>query len=1357
MKKAARLLAILLFGSLEALPQTNPNLENGIKPYGSYNGGQFDQVSLTNGNLHVRIPIISYQQRGKLAVSYSFVINAKNWYVKMQQPRPEGPVSYSWQYSGTGGVLFDQGIKLSKHSLQYGDQYTGITTVVYYTLAENDGPSHDLAPLDDTRTTWRSSDASGYLLQVDSAGNVLVSDRVGNRWTGFMGEPDGPPENSFAEAVLNRVTDSNGNYMNITGILGDLIDNQGMPTAIQVTDTLNRVISPRPTNTDLGDCPSNSTNAQQVLFPGLNGGSYSIKVCYFPVQLATSFQKQGVAEGTGTVYLANALVLPDHSKWIFSYDSYANLSSMTMPTGATVSYQWTTAEICSGSGTDKSRLVTSRTFNANDGTGSHATSYTWGFAPNVFSPIVNTVTDPAGNDSVHTITELAHGPCPYYETTAQHFQGSGSNRTLLKTVTTDYHPLAPAPIRVTTVWPNGKAAKVETDYDSGFTARNNDPNLTDTYTWLYGSVTSQREYDYGATTATRQTATTLEWQSDTTGNYLSSNLLDLPASVVLKDGTGNRCAETDYTYDETSYLTGASIGTQHDAAPGPKPGNPSTISNWVSKTALTGSTCNPSATGSTIVSHTNWYDTGMPYKSIDANNHETTYTYSSSFAGAYVTQTDLPDTHAPNLAHHVVSGNYDFNTGLLTSFTDQNGKITSYSYNDPLLRPTAIVYPDTDSSSNHGETDFHYPDPNTVQRQQRIDGSRWTNSYVQYDGLGRESRRATWNDQPGNRWDQVDTCYDAVGRVSFKPYAYQSTGFNAPKRCSNSTGPGDAFIYDGLGRIRSVAHSDNTVTTTEYGVAGNTSTFGSAVRITDEGNGSYNVQRILQTDGLGRLTSVCEVSGGTLQGSTGSPAPCNLDISGNGFLTSYGYDVPGNLISVTQAGTNRSFAYDTLSRLISAANPESGTTSYAYDADAACSTPNSFIGQLVKKVDARSVRTCMRYDEINRLTQKNYSDGTPTATFNYDEASITTSPTATTLTNTNGRQSSITTGSTGSLFSYDPMGRVLNDYQCTPRTCAGNSYYNLPYQYDLLGDATSAGNGMNTTFTSSFNSAGRLTQMTSSLNSPAAQYPGTLLSNASYSPFGLAWADLGNGWGETRTYHQRGWLQNQKDGPATNNAPQPGHGSVTISGNLNFYLQQTQAAQPAWVNIAITGVERGFYVDGGGDCYWDSESHEWICPGGGTWYWDTGYVRINVNGTQKDAYYQGGSDRTTIVEDLANQFNSDAGSTVWASPNGDIIKFTARNAGYYTNAYTFWTDAWGTDATGYFSGSSFGTDPQSGSLSGGQDAQYQPIYDSGYTSITVSDGVNSHTTPYGLWSGSGTTAASVAQGLCNAINGDSGG
>ena len=80
---------------------------------------------------------------------------------------------------------------------------------------------------------------------------------------------------------------------------------------------------------------------------------------------------------------------------------------------------------------------------------------------------------------------------------------------------------------------------------------------------------------------------------------------------------------------------------------------------------------------------------------------------------------------------------------------------------------------------------------------------------------------------------------------------------------------------------------------------------------------------------------------------------------------------------------------------------------------------------------ATTVATTYTYDQLHRLRTKVFSDGsTPTATRNYDE----TSPWGVVLLNTVGLLSRETAGSTGMTFSYDPMSRVAQNNQCTPRT-----------------------------------------------------------------------------------------------------------------------------------------------------------------------------------------------------------------------------------------------------------------------------------------------------------------------------------
>jgi RHS repeat-associated protein len=532
--------------------------------------------------------------------------------------------------------------------------------------------------------------------------------------------------------------------------------------------------------------------------------------------------------------------------------------------------------------------------------------------------------------------------------------------------------------------------------------------------------------------------------------------------------------------------------------------------------------------------------------------HKTQFIYADSFSDginrstlAFLTQVLAPDTHSPTLAHHNNSAKYDPNTGLATAATDQNGNTTNFTY-DLLLRPLQLSFP------GGGQTNFSYPSTTQSVVQTKIDSTRSTYSTNLLDGYGRLSRTAVANAE-STPYDLVDTCYDSYGRPKFTSYPYQAAGFTGSSVCS---GAGDTMAYDAASRAAQLMHSDSSKTQYTYN--------GRAAQITDEGNGTFSVSRIQQSDGLGRLTAVCEVSSATLLGNGGTPSSCGLDISATGFLTSYAYDTLNNLTTVTQ-GTlaTRTFSFDSLSRMISESEPEWGsgpTMSYTYNNDGLLTqrtrpAPN-------QTNPAVTLTTTYACDELHRLRSKSYSDRTltPNTTYNYDE----TTPEGLTAQNTNGRLSSeesLTTTSAlaKSAFSYDVVGRVLNNWQCDPQTCASNGFYQLGYQYDLSGDVTSFSNGTFVTLNYTYNSAPRLTGITSSLSD--ANHPPTLLSNVHYNQFGAATDTLGNGLNEAMGYSPRGIPQSYSSTPYSFSlglAPNGGviSGNDSINGNWTYGYDQ---------------------------------------------------------------------------------------------------------------------------------------------------------------------------------------------------------
>ena len=204
-------------------------------------------------------------------------------------------------------------------------------------------------------------------------------------------------------------------------------------------------------------------------------------------------------------------------------------------------------------------------------------------------------------------------------------------------------------------------------------------------------------------------------------------------------------------------------------------------------------------------------------------------------------------------------------------------------------------------------------------------------------------------------------------------------------------------------------------------------------------------------------------------------------------------------MTVTQGSQTRTFTYDSLSRLRTAANPESGTIAYTYD-------DNS---NLLTKVDARNITTTYVYDSINRVTSRSYSDGTPTVTYSYDTA-----------TGEKGRLASVSSSVSATNFTtYDAAGRMTAGSQVTD-----SQTYSMSYGYNLAGGRTSVTYPSGRVVTSDYDSAGRLAGVKD--QSSGVYYAGAAASDATnrmqYSAHGaVSVMKLGNGLWEHTNFNNR--------------------------------------------------------------------------------------------------------------------------------------------------------------------------------------------------------------------------------------------
>jgi len=1051
------ILLLLTLGSFQAAAQTaDPTGGAGVKAYGAYHGSSIEHISLETSKLIANIPLISYPQRGgKLRVEFALHwYNPVYTYTQTCSPYLNPRCLDTFEsaqppalFQALEGLPYISGVEVNNNPESWNN-----------TIWDSDGGGHQTAPVDSAGQgpVYRSIDATGYWLYVKegTSPNTII-DANGIQYT-------------YPSSGSVTAEDSNGNEMTI---------------GTSVVDTLGRTIpfplsASNPTTTNFTGCtgPLPTTSASLWTPPDQNGGTVTFKFCYAGVHIQINALPSPCpadtqcVEPNGTFTELQSIVLPNGTAWEFEYkggtnssDSTVNaglLSKMTLPTGGTISYTWNTPPEYQNE-PQYIPAVTSRTVNANDGSGAKTWSYAGG-----------TITDPLGNNEVHTLTALAScgAPGTKYDTQVQYYQGSVAPANLLKTVSTTYnyaanpYDVSPScgvvnvvPLTMTTAWPNGQISKETKSYDSGFA---NYPEGYLEYD-LYGKVVSDTYYDYGASApgpVLKQVNNA--WLALTNANYLNGNLLNLLSSQQIVNASGAQQAYTSNTYDSQSLLS-SGVTTQFTTAPnGAYRGNLTAVSRWLNTTNTNLTTTNT------------YYDAGMLGKTQDPVGNITQYFYSTTHAGGYLTS--LQDA-----LNHTTTFTYDYNTGEMLTKVDPNKQLTSYSY-DNMRRVVQVKYPDG------GQTSYLYTEtsiPFTVTTTEAITSSLNKTTIESVDGFGRETESQLTSDPQGTVY--VYTAYDGDGRE------YSVTN---PYRTTSDTTYGIAYhLYDGLGRIATVTQPDGSKLLTSYA--------GSCTTVTDEiGN-----KRTSCVDGLGRLTGVWE------------------DPNGLNYETDYAYDPLSDLLSVNQKGGStsssnwrtRTFTYDSLSRIVCAANPEvqmvtcpssatgafpGGAIRYVYDSDGNVLTktapsPNQ------PSTGTATVTTTYTYDALNRLTGKSYADtytsnpSTAGVLYGYDGVAPTgcvNQPPADTDNYPINRRTAMCDGSGATSWAHDQMGRVLSTLQ----TLASLPAHSAVDVYNLDGSIASLTNLGSSGVVYTYSGAGRPLTATNAGGST------TFVTGAAYAPPG---------------------------------------------------------------------------------------------------------------------------------------------------------------------------------------------------------------------------------------------------------------
>jgi len=727
-------------------------------------------------------------------------------------------------------------------------------------------------------------------------------------------------------------------------------------------------------------------------YPAPSGSNAQAKLTYKSYAVKTAFGCSSVpGEYSATTYLVDQLALADGTAYQFTYEPTPGSSS-------TVTGRIASITLPTGGTTSIAYSGGSNGIVCSDGTTAGmqitspdgATIYARSGSGTAWT---TTVTDAQQNQTSISFQTAKNN---FYETSRLVYQGLSTGSGLLATVNTCYNGATSncssttltLPISTKDVYTtlNGRQSRTLSTYNA------------------YGLATKLDAYDYGAGSYGGLLSRKAASYSFLAGN--NSTYLVRVGGVAQYDGSDlvNPIAKTTYAYDETTPVSTSGI-SQHSAVTGSR-GNLTTVTSQVSGTLSQSRTYT-------------YFDTGLVNTSTDVNGGVTTYTYGAC-------GNSLP-TSALGPTGLTVQATWDSacTGGVQVTTKDVNGNTTTMTYSDPYSwRPASV----SDAAGNI--TSYTYTGATAVENATPFNNQQSaTDVLTSFDSLGRTQFKQVRQAPGSSTFDTVQYGYDNKGRSSTTTLPYAAAAATAPSAFAGTTA-----LYDALSRP--LAGSDSGGGSVSYTYAGNDV-------LVQAGQ-----QRQYEYDGLGRLTSVCEITGASDKGT------CGQTTTASGYWTKYVYNGLGKITSVTQNAQAasasqqiRTFSYDRLGRLLTEANPENGITTYTYDTDAICGT---YTGDLVKKVDAVGNVTCYAYDKAHRITDIIYPSGSYAAAtaakhFVYDAATIN----GTAILNGKGQLVEAYTGTSASkitdlIYSYSVLGQPTDVYEKTPHS---GTYYHLTASY----------------------------------------------------------------------------------------------------------------------------------------------------------------------------------------------------------------------------------------------------------------------------------------------------------------------
>jgi RHS repeat-associated protein len=1129
----AVLLIVALFCGVVKSQTTAARPDRGINPGGSYSISDIENINLENGNVNLSIPLASLPPiaGGKLKLTVSAIYNSKLWNVTRSEENgsyfpyrnyvvdtPQQSDAGGWQIGGGYGLFFreareDFSYQLPVDSSQ-GYEWHRLTDHNWYKLVLRtpDGAEHELRPsgahemyygLDHPRTyLWGyycdTPDTTGSPMRYESSDGTYLSAIVnpaghasGIRSTVFLS--DGTQVISYSNGV-QRIRDNNGNTVKIySDSNGQHYQDEQTGREIRVADdpgvgefgqkqvwyqtvgggwqhidinfgetvVQGKVYKTQDWNpsiySETGELGAECTRHQQL--PDLH--LPVIRDIIFPVTepnvagrhftFAYTSDTNETATTTGIRFACGDL--PQTYTRTASHGMGA-LSHIETPAGAVIDYTYTGASQHDFIGIEGPDQIVKETLTKKVVTHDGGIQDTWDYdVPSSGEGTVSSVTNPDGSSSSQHFFPIDQGfgrEIGYDEPRAGlvYYSSDGLSETYRHWITgtgiatgsnhsTTFNPLVDAEY-TSLVGTSLMTAKLyEHDYN--------------------GNITKVTEYDWFDSSPITRDA-----QGVPTGPPANATILRVTNTSYYNPAPAQTSANY-YTLRTLASGTPSILNAVQETTTGPA----------ISRLSYDGQAYGAPPTIGNLTSQSVWDDLDNkwitssqsygPYGNVDTKTDargKVTHFFYDDLTHALPNRVQVDPQNGSGLQTATIA--YDFSSGRVTSQTDPNGNVSTIDYTnqrlgsvvDPFGRPGVTSAPAVNGQSRQTRT--YYADSTrtvTVVSDLNTSTDGLLKSQVVSDMLGRTFETRQY--ETTNDYITVRHSYDSANRI---------------EKTSNAFRSGEPILWttavsDVHGRVITVTTPDSAVVSTSYSA--------NTVTVTDQAG----KQRKSISDALGRLKEIYE------------------DPSGLNYLTSYGYDVFGNLLTVNQGSQTRTFNYDSLSRLRSASNPESGTISYAYDDD----------GNLTQKTDARGVVGTYAYDGLNRNTSVSYTNdpaGTPSVNRYYDgwrDGAIA-SPN---IPNSLGRLwQTETAGSAGSrttINGFDALGRPTSESQQFYASSAWSQAYTTQRGYNLAGGVTlqTYPSGRTTAYT--YDSAGRAKTFSGTLgDGQQKDYSTEIL----YSPFG---------------------------------------------------------------------------------------------------------------------------------------------------------------------------------------------------------------------------------------------------------------